>query len=80
MSYSPLEQFEITPIFSFLIPAKIAFTNSSFFLLITIFVTLAFFVIILSNSTVVPNRWQSITEMTYEFVQGMLYEALQEKR
>src|SRR6056300_398054 len=78
MSYSPLEQFEITPIFSFLIPAKIAFTNSSFFLLITIFVTLAFFIIILSNSTVVPNRWQSITEMTYEFVQGMLYEALQE--
>ena len=79
MSYSPLEQFEITPIFSFLIPAKIAFTNSSFFLLITIFVTLAFFIIILSNSTVVPNRWQSITEMTYEFVQGMLYEALQER-
>ena len=78
-SYSPLEQFEITPIFSFLIPAKIAFTNSSFFLLITIFVTLAFFIIILSNSTVVPNRWQSITEMTYEFVQGMLYEALQER-
>lgn len=79
MSYSPLEQFEITPIFPFLIPAKIAFTNSSFFLLITIFVTLAFFIIILSNSTVVPNRWQSITEMTYEFVQGMLYEALQER-
>jgi ATP synthase subunit 6 len=78
-SYSPLEQFEITPIFSFLLPSKFLFSNSSLFLILTITITIIFFTIILSNTTIIPNRWQSIVEMTYEFVQNMLYEALQEK-
>lgn len=79
MYFSPLEQFEITPIISFILPAKFIFTNSSFFLVLTIFITIMFFILILSNSLIIPNRWQSLVEMTYEFVQNMLYEALQEK-
>jgi ATP synthase subunit 6 len=79
MLHSPLEQFEITPIFYFLVPSKLIFSNSSFFLILTIVITVFFFSLILSNSTIIPNRWQSIIEMTYEFVQNMVYEALQEK-
>lgn len=77
--YSPLEQFEIVPIFSFLLPAKFIITNSAFFLSLTIIITLIYFSLTVSYSTFVPNRWQSITEMTYEFIQNMLYEALQEQ-
>jgi ATP synthase subunit 6 len=79
MFYSPLEQFEITPIFSSVLPSKLIITNSTFFLCLTLIITILFFTFILSNSTVIPNRWQSITEMTYEFVQNMLYEALKER-
>lgn len=77
--YSPLEQFEIIPIFSSLLPIKFVITNSFLFLFITILITLCYFFLTTSKSTVVPNRWQSITEMTYEFIQNMIYEALQEK-
>jgi ATP synthase subunit 6 len=77
MFYSPLEQFEITPIF--LLLPKLIFTNSSLFLILTIVIAILFFTIILSNVSIIPNRWQSITETTYEFVQNMLHEALLEK-
>lgn len=78
MIFSPLEQFEITPVI-YLLPAKFIFTNSGFFLVLTICITTLYFTIILANSSLIPNRWQSISEMTYEFVQNMLYEALQDK-
>nr|YP_009476619.1 ATP synthase F0 subunit 6 [Chroomonas placoidea]AVM81112.1 ATP synthase F0 subunit 6 [Chroomonas placoidea] len=77
--YSPLEQFEIVPVLSFLLPAKFIITNSAFFLALTIIITLVYFTLTVSYSTFIPNRWQSITEMTYEFIQNMLYEALQEQ-
>ena len=79
MFYSPLEQFEIVPIFTFLLGSKFSFTNSSLFLFISVIVILAFFFVTLIKSTLVPNRWQSIAEMMYQFVQGMLFEALGEK-
>jgi ATP synthase subunit 6 len=75
MIYSPLEQFEITPVIFF--PTKLVFTNAAFFLLLTLVVTIIFFTVILSNNTVIPNRWQSLIEMVYEFVQNMIYEGLQ---
>jgi ATP synthase subunit 6 len=40
-------------------------------------VTIIFFTVILSNNTIIPNRWQSLIEMVYEFVQNMIYEGLQ---
>lgn len=78
MCYSPLEQFEIVPMFAFL-PSKLILTNSAFFVFVTTWVTIIFFSVILSNSTIIPNRWQSINEITYEFVQGMLYEAVKNR-
>ena len=76
MLYSPLEQFEIVPLFSFIIGSKLAFTNSSLFVLLTIFVIACFFHVSIFESTLAPNRWQTTSEMIYEFVQGMLHEAL----
>ena len=78
MLYSPLEQFEIVPIIS-LFGSKFAFTNSSLFLFLTIFILAIFFHITTFESTLAPNRWQSVSEMIYEFVQGMLHEALGDK-
>nr|QIC54987.1 ATP synthase F0 subunit 6 [Cryptophyta sp. CCMP2293] len=79
MVYSPLEQFEIVPIFSLFFGSKFAFTNSSLFLFISVFIIMIFFLVTLLKSKVVPNRWQSVSEMIYEFTQGMLFEALGEK-
>ena len=77
--FSPLEQFEIVPLFYFILGSKLAFTNSSFFLFLAIFVTLSYFYLTSLNSTLIPNRWQSITEMVFEFVQNMTFEALGSK-
>jgi ATP synthase subunit 6 len=76
---SPLEQFEIVPIFSFLFFQKFMFTNSSFYLLLSVSFVLIFFYFTTKYNTLIPNRWQFIAESSYEFVQNMLYEVLQEK-
>jgi ATP synthase subunit 6 len=78
MFHSPLEQFEIVPIFSFFISSKFAFTNSSLFLFVSVLTIVTHFLVTLFKSTIVPNRWQSISEMIYEFAQNMLFEALGE--
>jgi ATP synthase subunit 6 len=77
--YSPLEQFEIIPLFSVLFLKKFVFTNSSFFLLLAVIILLLFFYFTVVYSTLIPNRWQIIIEMGYDFIQNMLYEAVQEK-
>jgi ATP synthase subunit 6 len=79
MFYSPLEQFEIVPVLYIFLGSKFAFTNSSIFLFISVFGIIVFFCLTLFKSTIIPNRWQSISEMIYEFAQGMLFEALGEK-
>jgi len=79
MIFSPLEQFDIVPLWSSFIGSKLAFTNASLFLIVGAFIIAKFFFLALFKSTIVPNRWQIISEMAYEFVQGMLFEALGEK-
>jgi len=77
--YSPLEQFEIIPLLFFSLVINLFFTNASYFLILAITITLLFFYLSNLNSTLVPNRWQSITENVYEFVQNMTFEALGNK-
>jgi ATP synthase subunit 6 len=77
--YSPLEQFEIVPLFLLFFGNKFVFTNASYFLILAILITFFFFYLTCLNSTIVPNRWQSITEIIYEFVQNMTFEALGNK-
>jgi len=77
--FSPLEQFEIVPIFSFMIGSKFAFTNSSFFLFLVFSFILVFFHLTLHKATVFPNNWQILSEQMFFFVQGMLFESLSKK-
>ena len=68
---SPLEQFEIVP----LIDLKIgnlyfSFTNPSLFMLLTLslFLLLVHFVTKKGGGKLVPNAWQSLVELIYDFV------------
>jgi ATP synthase subunit 6 len=78
---SPLEQFEIVPLFTIWNgdAFSLAFTNSSFAGLVAIGTGIAIFGLASKNQTLIPNRWQSLAESTYEFVFGMLQETVGEK-
>ncbi len=72
----PIHQFEIQPI----VPIKIfgwdaTFTNSSLFMLIAVFLVASFFILSMRGRSLVPTRVQSLAEVTYEFVAGMLRES-----
>jgi F-type H+-transporting ATPase subunit a len=72
----PIHQFEIHPI----LPIKlfgwdVSFTNSSLFMLLAVIVAVSFFMVSMRARALVPNRMQSMAEITYEFVAGMLRES-----
>ena len=76
---SPLDQFEILP----LIPMKIgnlyfSFTNSSLFLLLTLSLVLLLvhFVTKKGGGNLVPNAWQSLVELIYDFVLNLVNEQI----
>lgn len=76
---SPLEQFTILP----LIPMKIgnlyfSFTNSSLFMLLTLSLVLLLlhFVTKKGGGTLVPNVWQSLVELIYDFVLNLVNEQI----
>jgi ATP synthase subunit 6 len=79
MLFSPLEQFEIIPLFFFFFGNMVVFTNASYFLFIVTFISLTFFYITSINNSIIPGRWQSIIELTFEFVFGIVFEALGSK-
>ena len=75
---SPLEQFSIHP----LIPMKIenlyfSFTNSSLFMLLTLSLVLLLihFVTKKGGGNLVPNAWQSLVELIYDFVLNLVNES-----
>ncbi len=72
--FSPLEQFEIVPLFLFY--HKFVFTNSSYFLFLVIFVSLFFFYLTNLNNSIVPNKWQLVIELIYQFIQKMAIDSL----
>jgi len=75
----PVHQFEIHKIFSLghIGGQEIAFTNSSLFMFICVG---AVALLMLGGSTrLVPTRFQSVAELTYEFVVGMMKESLGEE-
>jgi len=76
---SPLEQFDILP----LIPMKIgnlyfSFTNSSLFMLLTLSLVLLLihFVTKKGGGNLVPNAWQSLVELIYDFVLNLVNEQI----
>ena len=70
---SPLAQFEIKT----LIPIKlgeidVSFTNSALFMSLTLVMVTLFLVLGMRQRALVPARWQSMAELSYEFVANLL--------
>ncbi len=71
--HSPLAQFEIKT----LVPIQlgdidVSFTNSSAFMVATVLTISAFLVLGMRRNAMVPGRWQSIAELSYVFIAGLL--------
>ena len=72
----PIHQFEIHKI----VPIEIfgwdvSFTNSSLFMLVAVVLITGFFMLSMGSRALVPGRLQSVAEVGYEFVAGMLRES-----
>jgi F-type H+-transporting ATPase subunit a len=70
---SPIAQFEIKP----LVPINLggvdaSLTNASAFMVLTVVTITVFLVMGMRNRALVPGRWQSMAELSYEFVAGLL--------
>lgn len=64
-STDPIHQFNIVPLIG---DGPIAFTNSAFYMGLTVAVITTFLMMATASRTLVPGRWQSLAEMSYEFV------------
>jgi F-type H+-transporting ATPase subunit a len=71
--HSPLAQFEINRLVDLQIGGiDASITNSTVWMLIAIAAITLFMLIGMRAGALVPGRWQSMAEMSYEFVAGML--------
>lgn len=73
--HSPLEQFEINRLIEIQLGGVDAsFTNSSAMMILVLLIVTVFLTFGMSKRAMVPGRWQSIVELTYEFIANMLRE------
>jgi F-type H+-transporting ATPase subunit a len=73
---SPLQQFEIktlTPLFK-IGSVEIGITNSALAMFAAVGIASLFLVLGMRKSALVPGRWQSMVELSYEFIANMLRE------
>ncbi|MGB7432059.1 MAG: F0F1 ATP synthase subunit A [Ahrensia sp.] len=77
MANDPISQFKINEIIPLnnVAGLDLSFTNSSLFMVATVATTSAFLYFASANRGLVPGRMQSVAEMSYEFVAGMLRDA-----
>lgn len=73
---SPLAQFQIEPIHELppLFGYDVSFTNSSLFMVLAIVTAWAFFFLGMRRAALVPGRWQSMAEGTYNFIGDLVKE------
>ena len=76
MANDPIQQFQISK----LLPLEVAgydisFTNSALFMVATVGVAATFLILTTSGRGLIPTRLQSVSEMCYEFVAGLLRES-----
>lgn len=70
---NPIKQFEIHPIADFTVGGlNLSFTNSSYFMLAATLLTVGLLSLAMSKRALVPGRAQSVAELVYEFVAGMI--------
>ncbi len=72
---NPLQQFEIQT----LVPIKlgavdVSFTNSALFMVLSVAVTTLFLTLSMRGRALVPGRWQSLAELSYEFIAATIRE------
>lgn len=77
----PIEQFEIKSLFRIAEIAgyEISFTNSAAYMVLAVVIPSLFFVLSTKRRGLVPSRWQSVTEVLYEFVAKTLRDNVGEK-
>ena len=68
--HSPLAQFKINSLISMpeMAGYNVDFTNSSLFMVLAMLVSIAFLSLGIKGRALVPGRWQSMVELTYQFV------------
>ena len=70
---SPLEQFEIHTIVPIQIGgADLSFTNSALWMVAATCAATAFLAISMRRRALIPGRWQTLAELSYEFVANMI--------
>ncbi len=71
--HSPLAQFEINRLVEIdLAGADVSFTNSALLMVISLAGITLFMTLGMRRRALVPGRWQSLAEMSYEFVANLL--------
>ena len=74
---SPLAQFEIKELMPISVgETSIAFTNSAAFMALSVLLITLFLILGMRKSALVPGRWQSMAEISYEFVANLLVETV----
>lgn len=74
---SPLEQFEIKPIVPIEIGGlDVSFTNSSLWMVLAVVVAGGALTIAASRGAMVPGRLQTVGELFYEFIAGLIKETI----
>jgi F-type H+-transporting ATPase subunit a len=73
---NPLKQFEIKPLIE--LPhiggIDFSYTNSALFMTLAVVLATAFVVLSTRRAALVPGRWQSMAELSYEFIANMIEE------
>ncbi len=71
----PLHQFQIRPLLEISVfGADVSFTNSAAFMVAAIVVVIVFTTASMRGRAMVPGRWQSLAELSYEFIADMVRE------
>ena len=71
--HSPLAQFEIKPLISLRLgEVDLSYTNSALFMTIALVLAGSFLILATRRGALVPGRWQSLAEISYEFVANMI--------
>ena len=82
---SPLEQFQVLPIFSFYFGFfDFSITNETIILVLILFFSSIFFLSLFkendSSFFIVPNRWQSLIEIIYKLILSLVSDNIKDKK
>ena len=73
---SPLEQFEVTPLFSMAAPILgdfyLSLTNLGLYALITVFLVLGLHIVANNSYSLIPSKWSIVLESAYASVHGIV--------